>query len=359
MYFQTKIKIIVVFSFSIFALGLTVKNGSTQTQVETAGQKFKNIKVLNDMPADQLGKVMNIFSASLGVNCNFCHVANDRDFDKDDKKEKATARNMIKMAFEINKGHFNGRPEVTCNSCHNGHNQPTNVPNLSPVAANERPAQPTTKPTIDQIVDKYITALGGAAKLAKVTSLTVTASRVESDGKAIEPESIWYKGGKYAADTTYGKIVVSERYDGSTATKYGDPHAITLKPDEADRIRREAELFAPANLKTIYPTMDFRFLDRIDGREVYFVAATTASKVRERLYFDVLTGFLVRRSAATPTVLGNFIYQVDYADYKSVGGVKMPMTIKYSMPNIRWTRKIIEAKVNAPVDDAKFMAPKS
>ena len=81
-----------------------------QTKVETAGQRFKNIKVLNDMPAEQLGKVMNIFAASLGKDCNFCHVGED--FEKDTKKEKATAREMMKMTFEINKNHFNSRPRL-------------------------------------------------------------------------------------------------------------------------------------------------------------------------------------------------------------------------------------------------------
>ncbi|MGI8467339.1 MAG: photosynthetic reaction center cytochrome c subunit family protein, partial [Pyrinomonadaceae bacterium] len=88
---KTKIKIFAIFAFSLFACVFFVPKSEMQTkQIETAGQHFKNIKVLNDMPADQLGKVMNIMSASLGVNCNFCHV--EGDFAKDDKEEKQTAR---------------------------------------------------------------------------------------------------------------------------------------------------------------------------------------------------------------------------------------------------------------------------
>lgn len=355
MHFQTKIKAIAICAFAVFASAFFLPKGSTQTKVESAGQRFKNIKVLNDMPADQLGKVMNIFSASLGKDCNFCHVGED--FEKDTKKEKATAREMIKMTFGINKDHFKGRPEVTCNSCHNGHEQPLNIPNLMPVAAVERPKQPETKPTVDKIVDKYLNALGGTAKLARIASRVIKANRLEPDGKTIEREAVWYKTNKYLSETTYDKTVVIERFDGSVATKQGSPHEISLKADEAEQIKREAELFSPANFKSIYPKMEFRLLDRIDGREVYLVTATTASGIRERLYFDVLTGFLVRRSAATQTVFGNFIYQVDYADYKDFGGVKIPTTIRYSMPNIRWTRKVLQVKNNLPVDDAKFNAP--
>lgn len=354
---KTQIKLLVIIVSVAFAAFFAFRGRSieAQTQTETAGQHFKNIKVLNDLPADQLGKVMNLFAADLGVDCNFCHDVDD--FAKDGKREKETARKMIKMTMAINKDNFNNRPQVTCNTCHNGHEQPTNVPNLNPVPEPERPKQPTTKPTVDEIFAKYITALGGVDKLAKVTSMSVKASRVEPDGKTTEPEMIYFKGGKFAMDTTYSRAVVSERYDGITATKYGGAHAIQLKADEAEQIKRTAELFSPVNLKTIYPKMNFRLLDKIDGHEVYVVTATTASNQREALYFDVETGLLVRRTASSQTMFGRFVYQGDYADYKTVGGVKVPMTIRHSMPNIRWTTRVIEAKINAPMNDAVFRAP--
>ena len=84
MHLQAKIKLTATIVFTLFACDFFAPNGSTQTKVETAGQKFKSIKVLNDMPVDQMGKVMNLVSASLGVNCNFCHVGDD--FEKDGKK---------------------------------------------------------------------------------------------------------------------------------------------------------------------------------------------------------------------------------------------------------------------------------
>src|SRR5690242_6040056 len=107
------LKLLAVLFTLPFFLYIAAKPGVTTAQTqpaqtETAAQRFKNIKVLNDMPADQLGKVMNIFSASLGVHCDFCHVGED--FEKDGKKEKETAREMIRMTFGINKDHFRGRP---------------------------------------------------------------------------------------------------------------------------------------------------------------------------------------------------------------------------------------------------------
>ena len=356
---KTKLKIITIFTFAIFAGVFLAARGKTQTKVETAGQKFKSIKVLNEMPADQMGKVMNMMAASLGVNCKFCHAANDADFEKEGFEHKDMARQMLKMTFEMNRNYFEGRPEINCNSCHQGKSHPQPTIPLAPVAAESRPAQPEKKPTVEEILAKYETALGGKANLAKVTSREIRAQRVEPDGKTAEDEEILQKGAKMSVKTVYpskqyGDFVVLEVYDGSRAAKFGNGARIELKPDETEQIRRESQVFANPDLKAIYPKMDFRFVEKIDGREAYVISATNADGSRERLYFDSQNGLLIRRVAQTPTVLGNFQYQVDYTEYKDFGGVKLPTVIKYAVPNIRWTRRVLEVKNNAAIDDAKF-----
>ncbi len=355
---KTKIKLTAVLLFATLAYVFSATRGATQTKVETAGQHFKSIKVLNDMPADQLGKVMNMMSASLGVDCKFCHASNDGDFEKEGFEHKDTARKMISMMFELNKKHFNGRPEINCNTCHHGisHPQPS-FPLTAVTPPVPRPAQPDKKPAVDEIISKFEIALGGREKLKKISSRMIKATRVEPDGKTTEPATLWFKTNRYYAETLYGSTLVSEGFDGTNGWKAGNRAAIYMKPDEAEQLKREAELFSPANLKTIYPKMEFRVVDRIDGREVYLLTATTAGNVRERLYFDVASGLLVRRSAATPTVFGNFVYQVDYLDYKAFNGVKIPTTVRYNVPNINWTLKVLKVKNNAVIDDARFAKP--
>ncbi len=359
---KTKIKIIAAFTFALFALALFVPKGETQTkQIETAGQKFKSIKVLNEMPADQMGKVMNMMAASLGVDCKFCHASNDGDYEKEGFEHKDMARQMLKMTFEMNKSYFEGRPEINCNSCHQGKSHPQPSFPLKPVEQETRPAQPDKKPTVEEILAKYETALGGKANLAKITSRQIKAQRIEPDGKTVEAEEVLQKSDKMLVKTTYpskefGDYIVTEGFDGKTAWKRGNKDVIELKTDEMEQIRREAQLFANPNLKAVYQKMEFRFVDKIDGREVYVVLATTAVNSRERLNFDVQTGLLVRRVAGVPTVLGNFVFQVDYTDYKDFGGVKLPTVVKFAVPNIRWTRKVLDVKTNLVIDDTKFNA---
>ncbi len=98
--------------------------------VRLAEQQFKNIKVLKGIPADEVIPAMEFITASLGVECEFCHVRQEHGlaFDKDDKKPKEIARKMIEMAMAINKDNFEGKREVTCYSCHRGAAHPVGTP---------------------------------------------------------------------------------------------------------------------------------------------------------------------------------------------------------------------------------------
>src|SRR5580693_9875504 len=111
------------------------------TVPKKAEEQFKNIQTLKGIPADQLIPAMQFIAASLGVECEFCHV--EGAFEKDDKKPKLAARKMIEMMFAINKENFEGHREVTCYSCHRGSTDPVGTP---PVMTDEpKPAMGVAK----------------------------------------------------------------------------------------------------------------------------------------------------------------------------------------------------------------------
>src|SRR5574337_1187100 len=102
-------------SFAFLMLIFTVNGPQTRAQsgpgpmeqstqvpaIKTAAEAYKNIKVLKDIPANELIPTMEFISASLGVRCEYCHV--EHHFDDDTKKPKQRAREMMQMMFSINK----------------------------------------------------------------------------------------------------------------------------------------------------------------------------------------------------------------------------------------------------------------
>src|SRR5271156_7256654 len=121
---------------------------ATPAGPKLAEEQFKNIKVLKGVPADQVFPAMQFITISLGVECEFCHVqgAGGRlEFDKDDKKNKQTARKMMEMMFAINKDNFDGHREVTCYSCHRGSADPMGTP---PILSEEPKLEAKAAPAV-------------------------------------------------------------------------------------------------------------------------------------------------------------------------------------------------------------------
>ena len=100
-----------------------------------ASQVFKNIKMLTDVPAARLLGIMNIgYGKSLGVSCTHCHTPGE--WDREDKTQKQTARDMSKMVATINNDLLKNIPNlkgpnaiVNCTTCHRGQVKPAlNLP---------------------------------------------------------------------------------------------------------------------------------------------------------------------------------------------------------------------------------------
>jgi photosynthetic reaction center cytochrome c subunit len=155
---------------------------STQTTPEKslmAEQYFKNVQLLRGIPVDEFMGTMGFIAAATGMNCTQCHVeesGSDWARYADDTPLKQTARKMIIMVNLINRSNFGGRREVTCYSCHRGGTRPKVVPDLTEQYAVPPPVDPEEileqipgAPSVDQIFDKYVLALGGAQRLAGVT----------------------------------------------------------------------------------------------------------------------------------------------------------------------------------------------
>ncbi|PWV47619.1 c-type cytochrome [Chitinophaga sp. S165] len=105
-------------------------------------EKAKNLKVLpKNISHEDLEKEMRGFNKALGVKCSFCHAKQTDnpqklDFASDDKEEKETAREMLRMTMRLNKKYFkSGKDDngmqmmtVTCYTCHNGRTEPASKP---------------------------------------------------------------------------------------------------------------------------------------------------------------------------------------------------------------------------------------
>ena len=173
---------------ALFAISGPSTHAQSVAESKEAGEKFKNVSVLSEMPADEMGKEMNMISASLGVNCNFCHEGTN--FAKENVGMKDVARKMLTMTLGLNHEFFDGKVEVNCYSCHRGQSRPSTTLALPRPTQDARSFQPVSKPLPSDILAKHLIAVGGREKCETIKTLHVIAKRIEPSG-ANEKEELW------------------------------------------------------------------------------------------------------------------------------------------------------------------------
>ncbi|HEV8579181.1 MAG TPA: c-type cytochrome [Thermoanaerobaculia bacterium] len=340
-----------------------------------AEKEFKNIKVLTGMPASQLMPVMHLIRASLGVHCDFCHVAENGKYDLDTKKEKETARRMIRMVIAINHENFDGRTEVTCNTCHRGQEHPVRVPSIEQglfvdTTRSDLEPPPEKLPDTATVLDRYIAALGGRAALEAITSrisrgtllrATVVDSgtpkaRAVNRGREDPLEMIQEPGGKLTLKVGPTDRRIVQTFDGTSGMLKTPDGERPLTPPEIARAAALADLRKELALRDRAAKGRVVRKDKIDGRDVILVRDTSPDGNSEILAFGAESGLLRRQTVYKPTFLGPDPEQTDFEDYRDVGGVKVPFVVKTSYlddNHLGTTRKLTEVRNNVAAEEPK------
>jgi photosynthetic reaction center cytochrome c subunit len=337
---------------------------------KTAEEVYKNIQVLKGTPATDLNQTMHLIAGSLGVGCNFCHI---EDRASDEKPAKETARKMMRMVMAMNKEFFNGRQEVSCYTCHRGSFEPVNVPIVPVPPAQAREPRPTNLPTADQILSKYVEALGGEQALRKVTSREVIATEgvpTGPGGSVVVPGQLerYMKAPNLRVDVVKtDKFTISSGFDGTKAWSQNERGRVSELPSpDQERAKRNADFYQSLDLMQEYTKLRVVGIRKVNDHDAYEVLGTVQGDSPERLFFDTQTGLLLRKSTYLATAIGRSPLDVDYDDYRDTGsGTKYPFLIRYSPASLRevltsqTTIHVQSVKDNLPIDDAKFAMPQS
>jgi len=330
---------------------------------KNAEEIYKNIIQLKGTPADQLAPAMAFISASLGVECSFCHVPGK--FELDDKPAKKTAREMMAMQASINKASFNGRTQVTCYSCHRGSEHPMAVP---PALESDLPASTESKAaptagtvggalTADDIVAKYVAAVGGADAMKKITD-RVERGQILVAGKGTPIEVFTKAPNKRVSITHNGDNDSYTAFDGAIGWLGSTGRAAhEMSAAEAGAASLDAEFYLPLRIKEIFPQLRRGRPETIDGVESEVLNGSGPGRPATRLYFDKKTGLLTRMVRYAETPLGRIPTQIDYADYREADGVKIPYRWTLARVNGRFTIQIAGVKSNLGLEDTKFAEP--
>lgn len=358
----------------IGVLSGTAAYGQARGDMRPAEQVFKNVQSLKGIPADEFMSTMGFFSASLGISCGDCHTAESGgDWAKyaDDNDRKRRARGMIAMVNTMNKNFFAGRRVLTCYTCHRGSTSPETTPDLTQFYATLRYREPDRMvdpfpgaPQAEQVLDKYLQAIGGAQKAASLTSL---AAKGTFQTYGIPTKYALELFAKAPAQRT---VIVHKLADGELIDTFDGREAWIIQPSqltpvpllertggEIDGAKLTAALTFPGQIKKLLTQWRVGPPAVIDDRDLTMVQGTINGKFPVNLYFDDESGLLARTVTYADSPVGLAPMQVDYADYRELTGVKVPYKMIVTWLDGRSIIQLTEVQANVAIDASKFVRP--
>lgn len=212
-------------------------------------------------------------------------------------------------------------------------------------------------PTVEQVLGKYVEAIGGSAAHQKLTT-RVAKGEWENATRGVRfPIEIYAKAPNKRVellDAAENRGATGRGYDGTAgwSMNYTETGLRPLEGAELAAMGRESDFYRAIRLDRLYLRLTVLGAERINGREVYVVEAVPESGDSEKLYFDRETGLLTRRDV----VYGKTPVQHYYEDYREIDGVKLPFVLRSEGP-VRVITRLTEIRHNVTIEDAKFKSP--
>jgi outer membrane lipoprotein-sorting protein len=321
--------------------------------VKTAAEAFKNVQVLKRVPADQWFDTMAFIAGSLGVTCDHCHTSS---FELDEgNAAKLKARQMMRMVDEINANNFDGKIVVTCNTCHRGTLKPQAAPVPDAEHWKKAAQKASTLPAAADLIARYRHSVGG--------------------GRSAPSQSVTFDmetyGGKGPARQTSVEVLL----DGPARVREIDREGATVKTliknghkawanekgvwremneGEASSAMEAAGIIDPDQVGEVTPSGAV-FEDRVYGQRA-FVVPVQSKDDRKWLYFDAVTGLLLRQRILSASFYGDESVDIEYSDYRKFGSIQLPNT--FYVVNAGGSgltiRRAVSRKINIEVKDAQF-----
>jgi outer membrane lipoprotein-sorting protein len=213
----------------------------------------------------------------------------------------------------------------------------------------------TPADTTQQILDKYVAAIGGKAALMKVTDLTTSMSS-KTDRATMLVTRRQKLPNKFAVViNANGKDVMTQTSDGENVKMGGTQGNRILDGAIAKQMTTTNVLFPELRYAENGVKSQYVGMEKADGKDTYKVSHTTADgSVTWTDNFDVKTGLKVQSVVGGGSLQGVMNATMLYSDYKATNGILFPMTIRQQSGRGAMTMKVDNIKINKGLKDADF-----
>lgn len=205
--------------------------------------------------------------------------------------------------------------------------------------------------TAEQVIDKYIQAIGGKDKLASIKDETLV-MEATVQGMTLEMASMKKDPNKVkVVVTAMGNEMQSQVFDGSKGKVSAQGQSMAMGEKDAKKAANEALIFPELHYAKTGHKLSYKGTETINGSEAHKLVIEDADGNKETTYFDAKTGFMLKNIEITEQ--GN--QTTEFFDYQEQNGIfiprkvtiagVLPFPLEFKVKSIEW---------NKGIDDAKF-----
>ena len=213
-------------------------------------------------------------------------------------------------------------------------------------------------PSADQVLQRFVSAVGGEKELEKIHTMilrgTVELPDFQANGTTVE----YFKYPDHFAAVTDipGHGSTKLVYDGHEGWQVDPRNGFTQisGADLAD-IQRRANIHWNLKLREFYPNIQVKGRETVSGEDAWKLEATLDNSIYD-FFFNVKTGLLTRFD--TDQHVANGTSSVSISDYRPVDKVLFAFGASQTAGPVKWRRKLTEVRFNEPIDETVFLKPK-
>ncbi|MFN6962695.1 MAG: hypothetical protein ACK4S4_02895 [Pyrinomonadaceae bacterium] len=232
-----------------------------------------------------------------------------------------------------------------------------------PAASAAAAPTPSKLPTAAEILNKYVAAIGGRDANLKIRSWqmsgTVEFAPMGLKGtfetlSAAPDRSVMHM-------TISGLGSIAQGFDGKTAWSISPLDGMReLSGIELQQIKSASSFYRLVNLAQNSEKYTVAGPEKLGDKQAYVVTlpAEAEGLFPTKMYFDTVSGHLLRMDATQVGPQGNIPTTTYFDEMKLVDGVYIPVRSRTTFGPAELVTVVTVAKSNVAVDDAKFAKPK-
>jgi len=230
-------------------------------------------------------------------------------------------------------------------------------------------AQTASAQTADEIIEKYLTAIGGRAALGKLKSRSMigTISLSTPAGDVSGPVEILNQEPNKSRTLVKldlssfgaGEMIFDQRFDGTSGyvldTLQGNRD---ITGNQLENMKNSLFPTPFLNYRELGATVELGGKDKVGEREAYVLIFKPKSGSVARQFIDTESYLPIRLVVKVDVPrFGEVEQTTEFFDYREVDGVKVPFTIKATSAIQSSTITITKVEHNIKIDGALFSKP--